>query len=146
MDLNRLKAFMQGMTAFVAAWWAQVPELTQVLVYMMAIDLLLGIVCALNDRSLSPSVAWHGVTKKLASLLIVGVTAILNPYIPRVAGLEVNLHQAATAFYLVPEILSIARNAANLGAPMFPQLEQIASYFQGMSAKKRGGNADKSLS
>jgi len=72
-------------------------------------------------------------TRKIVSLILVGVAAMLTPYI---GGLvEINLAQAASAFYIVPEMLSISRNAARLGVPVFSEFERVLEYFRSYSTK-----------
>jgi len=98
------------------------------------VDILLGVILAIRHRDLSVTTAMDGMTRKIVSLILVGVAALLTPY---VSGLvEINLAQAASAFYLVPEMLSISRNAASLGVPMFSQFEQVLEYFRAYSSTR----------
>lgn len=93
-----------------------------------AIDVLLGLILAVKSHDLSAQAAWQGMTKKIVSLLLVATAALLNPHIQGI--IEINLTQAASAFYLVPELTSITRNAAALDVPVFTQMKDILRYFQ----------------
>ena len=118
-------------TTIVVAIWGNVPQLTQLLVMLMVIDIALGVCVAWKQRDLSAKAAWEGMTKKIASLLMIAVAGLLNPFVNGLV--EVNLVQAASAFYIVPELLSITRNAAILDVPVFTQFTVVLRYFQAVS-------------
>ena len=122
-----------------ALLWIQIPELTQLLLIMMVADVVLGLIVAIKKRDLSASTASWGVTKKLIVLLLVGMAAVLNHYIQPI--IEINLTQAASVFYIVPEMLSISRNAAELGVPVFSQFETVLEYFRNYSGAGGGDDA-----
>lgn len=125
--------YIKWVAALVSALWGGVPDLTRLLFVLMVIDTLFGLTVAIKERSLSSSMAWSGVTKKLGTLGMVVVAALLGPYNPIP---EISLVQAASAFYTVPELLSIARNAAILHIPVFSQFSGVLRYFQGISGHR----------
>ena len=133
--MENLQNWIRTVTAALLGVWAVLPELTHLLVWLMIIDTALGIAVAIKQRNLSAAQAWNGATKKLGSLLMVGVAAVLNSYIQRF--IEINLVQAASAFYIVPELTSIMTNAAVLEVPAFSQLQPILRYFQTASGDKQ---------
>ena len=63
-----------------------------------------------------------GATKKLGTLLLVAVAAVLNPYAVQ-NFLGINLVQAARLFLHHPRLTSITRNAAALDVPVFVQMQ-----------------------
>ena len=130
---NTLKA-IQWLAAAVAGLWFALPELTQLLIALMAIDVILGFVKAWKDRDVSAQKAFSGVTKKMVTLLMIGVFALIDHYADDV--LQLNLMQAGSAFYLIPELTSIMRNAAALDVPVFNQLQGVLRYFQTASGEK----------
>ena len=127
---NALTITRWGMTMLMA-FWGGIPQLTQLLVWLMVIDVALGVCVAWKQKDLSAKAAWEGMTKKIASLLMIAVAGLLNPFIHGLV--EVNLVQAASAFYIVPELLSITRNAAILDVPVFTQFTVVLRYFQAVS-------------
>lgn len=130
-DIDNVTDGLRWFAATVAAFWLQIPSLTQLLIILMGVDILLGVILAIRNRDISVGTAMDGVTRKLVSLILVGVAALLTPY---VSGLvEINLAQAASAFYIVPEMLSISRNSARLGVPVFSEFERILDYFRSYS-------------
>ena len=130
-DIDNVTDGLRWIAATVAAFWLQIPSLTQLLIILMGVDILLGLILAIRHRDVSVATAMDGVTRKLVSLILVGVAALLTPY---ASGLvEINLAQAASAFYIVPEMLSISRNSARLGVPVFSEFERILDYFRSYS-------------
>lgn len=136
-DIDRVLDWLRVAAAAVAALWCAIPSLTQLLIIMMSVDILLGIILAIRHRDLSVQTAMDGMTRKIVSLILVGLAALLTPYVSGMV--EINLAQAASAFYIVPEMLSISRNSASLGVPVFAQFEQILEYFRSYSG---GGKTD----
>lgn len=131
MDIDKGIEWLRWGAAGCALLWLKIPELTQLLLIMMAVDVVFGLIIAIKKRDLSVSAASWGVTKKFAVLVLVGLAAVLNHYVQNV--IEINLTQAASVFYLVPEMLSISRNAAELGVPVFSQFETVLDYFRNYS-------------
>ena len=134
-DIDRAFEWLRYAAAACAALWLQIPSLTQLLILLMGVDIVLGVILAVRRRDLSVATAMDGMTRKIVSLILVGVAALLTPY---VSGLvEINLAQAASAFYIVPEMLSISRNSARLGVPVFSEFERVLDYFRTYSAGER---------
>lgn len=124
---------IRWVTTGIVALWGQMPQLTQLLVALMIVDITLGLAVAIKRRDVSSKAAWNGMTKKIGSLLLVAVAALLNPFANNI--MEINLVQAASAFYVVPELLSISRNAGILGVPVFTQFSLLMRYFQTVSGQ-----------
>lgn len=124
---NAVKA-SQWVAAAVTGLWFALPELTELLIALMATDVILGFVKAWKDRDVSPAKAFSGVTKKMVTLLMIGVFALIDHYADDV--LHLNLMQAGSAFYLIPELTSIMHHAAALDVPVFNQLQGVLRYFQ----------------
>jgi toxin secretion/phage lysis holin len=134
-DIDRAFEWLRYAAAACAALWLQIPSLTQLLILLMGVDIVLGVILAVRRRDLSVATAMDGMTRKIVSLILVGVAALLTPY---VSGLvEINLAQAASAFYIVPEMLSFSRNSALLGVPVFSEFERVLDYFRTYSAGER---------
>jgi toxin secretion/phage lysis holin len=131
--MENLQTWLRSLMAILLGLWAALPELTHLLIFLMVADTVLGLTIAIKERNLSASSAWAGATKKLGSLLMVGVAALLNPHIQDF--IEINLVQVASAFYIVPELTSIIRNAAVLDIPVFVQMQPILRYFQAASGE-----------
>lgn len=124
---------VQAITTVVAGFWCALPGFTQLLVLLMIVDVVLGTMLAFRNRDYSVKAAREGANRKVGALLLVLVAGLLNHYIP--LPFEVDLVQAASAFYVVAEMGSISRNAAALDIPVFVQFKQVMRYFQAQSGE-----------
>jgi toxin secretion/phage lysis holin len=134
-NLDYISDPLKWAAALTVGLWTAVPELTQLLVTLMVIDIVLGLMVARKLRNLSAKAAWDGAQKKVTALILVAVAALLSPRIQPI--IEINLVQAASAFYIVPELLSITRNAAILDVPVFNQMTVVLRYFQAVSETEK---------
>lgn len=141
--LEQISTCSKWIVATVLGIWSALPQLTQLLVWLMVIDIALGLAVGWKNKNLSTDKAVAGTTKKIARLLLVAVCALLNPIVNSV--IEVNLVQASSAFYIVPELLSIVRNAALLNVQAPGQLDLVLKYFQAVGGRKDDNNANKPL-
>ena len=128
--MDSVVGWVRAAIAVLLGFWHALPELTALLVVLMGVDVLLGIVRAVKERNVSVQAMSGGITKKVVVMLMVGLAAVLNPHL---SFLGVDLVQAASVFYIVPELTSITRNAALLDVPVFIQLQPVLAYFEAMS-------------
>ena len=106
--------------------WIAAKPVAIVLIALMAIDIAMGLLCAFFAKQLSSSASWRGTAKKAGTLLIVAVSAVLDPYVPDVA-----LAKVVALFYCVTEALSILENAGRLGIPLPSSLLETLSKLRG---------------
>jgi toxin secretion/phage lysis holin len=92
---------------------------------LMAIDVLMGLVCAFAAKQLSSSVSWKGTGKKTGTLLIVALAVTLDPYVSDIA-----LAKVVALFYCITESLSILENAGRLGIPLPSALVEALSKLR----------------
>lgn len=85
------------------------------LLAFVVIDYLTGIMCAINDHSLSSEVGFRGICRKVLIFLLVGIANILDV---SVIGSGSILRTAVIFFYISNEGLSLVENAAHLGLPV----------------------------
>lgn len=132
--LSTVKLYVQWIVAGIVAFWHGLPSLTQLLLALMMVDIVFGLIIAVRNHDLSVGTAFAGVTKKVGVLLMVGVAALLNPHVQGL--MEINLVQAVSIFYSVPELTSIFRNAASLDIPVATEFKTILRYFQSRNGDK----------
>lgn len=126
-EVGQVLEYGKWILAGIAAFLNSVPQLTWFLIWLMVIDTLFGVGVAIRKNDLSSTEWWGGATRKLGSLGIVALAAVLNNYID-VAGID--MVQVATVFYIGPELASVLRNAVTLGIPVPPQIAGVMRYFQ----------------
>ena len=92
------------------------------LVAFVAIDYLTGVMCAINDKTLSSAVGFRGICRKVLIFAMVGLANILDVYI---LGEGSVLRTAVIFFYLSNEGVSMLENAAHLGLPVPDKLKDV---------------------
>lgn len=142
MDTDKIKAGVQWVGALVVGLWDAVPALTQLLLILMLVDLILRILInwRIQDQ-LSYRDSWDIVTKKIVTIGFVSLGALLQPYVGDAMG--INLAQAASVFYIVPELLSIVKGAGILQVPVPHEIVKVISYFDAFNSKADPPKEDK---
>ena len=102
------------------------------LLAFMALDYITGIMCAVNDRSLSSAVGFKGIFKKVFICLLVGMANILDV---QIIGTGSVLRTAVIFFYLSNEGLSLIENAAHLGLPVPEKLKEVLEQLHNRDEK-----------
>ena len=92
------------------------------LVAFVAIDYLTGVMCAINDKTLSSAVGFRGICRKVLIFAMVGLANILDVYILGECSV---LRTAVIFFYLSNEGVSMLENAAHLGMPVPDKLKDV---------------------
>lgn len=81
------------------------------LVAFVVIDYITGVMCAINDKTLSSQVGFRGICRKVLIFLMVGIANILDV---NVIGTGSILRTAAIFFYISNEGVSLLENASHL--------------------------------
>lgn len=96
-------------------------ELLIALLIFVVTDYITGVICAIVDHTLSSSVGFKGIAKKILLFTVVAITHILDERL----GLKDALMTATIFFYLANEGLSIVENAVRLGLPMPNKIKSV---------------------
>lgn len=92
------------------------------LIVFVVIDYLTGVMCAVNDKTLSSEVGFRGICRKQLIFLMVGIANILDVHI---IGTGSVLRTAAIFFYISNEGISLLENAAHLGLPVPEKIKKV---------------------
>lgn len=92
------------------------------LIVFVVIDYLTGVMCAINDKTLSSEVGFRGICRKLLIFLLIGIANILDVHI---IGTGSVLRTAAIFFYISNEGISLLENAAHLGLPVPEKIKKV---------------------
>lgn len=92
------------------------------LLAFVVIDYLTGVMCAINDRTLSSEVGFRGICRKVLIFLMVGIANILDVHVIRTGSV---LRTAAIFFYISNEGISLLENAAHLGLPVPKKIKAV---------------------
>ena len=95
--------------------------LIAVLLAFVVLDYLMGVFNAAVQKTLSSSVGFKGLAKKVAIFVMVGLAALLD----RVAPTNGAIRAAVCLFYIANEGISILENAGALGLPLPAKLKDM---------------------
>ena len=95
------------------------------LLAFVVIDYLTGVMCAINDRTLSSEVGFRGICRKVLIFLMVGIANILDVHVIRTGSV---LRTAAIFFYISNEGISLLENAAHLGLPVPKKIKAVLEH------------------
>lgn len=96
------------------------------LIAFVVIDYITGVMCAINDRTLSSEVGFRGICRKVLIFLLVGIANILDV---QVIGTGSVLRTAVIFFYISNEGVSLLENAGRLGLPIPQKLKDILAQL-----------------
>ena len=96
------------------------------LVVFVVIDYITGIMCAINDHTLSSAVGFRGICRKVLIFCMVGIGNILDV---NILGDGSVLRTAVIFFYLSNEGVSMLENAAHLGLPIPDKLKEVLALL-----------------
>lgn len=100
------------------------------LLVFVTVDYLTGIMCAINDHTLSSEVGFRGICRKVLIFLLVGMANILDA---QVIGTGSVLRTAVIFFYISNEGVSLLENAAHLGLPVPDQIKLVLEQLHDRS-------------
>lgn len=92
------------------------------LIAFVVIDYITGVMCAINDKTLSSAVGFRGICRKVLIFLMVGIANILDVH---VIGTGSVLRTAAIFFYISNEGISLLENASHLGLPVPMKIKEV---------------------
>ena len=103
------------------------------LIAFVVIDYITGVMCAINDQSLSSEVGFRGICRKVLIFLMVGIANILDV---NVIGTGSVLRTAVIFFYISNEGVSLMENAAHLGLPVPEAIKTVLEQLHDRSEDK----------
>ena len=92
------------------------------LLAFVVIDYITGVMCAIEDKTLSSEVGFKGICRKVLIFLLVGIANILDV---EVIGSGSVLRTAVIFFYISNEGVSLLENASQLGLPIPAQIKDV---------------------
>ena len=108
-------------------------SLSDALIAFVVIDYITGVMCAINDQSLSSEVGFRGICRKVLIFLMVGIANILDV---NVIGTGSVLRTAVIFFYISNEGVSLMENAAHLGLPVPEKIKVVLEQLHNRAEDK----------
>lgn len=103
------------------------------LIAFVVIDYITGVMCSINDQSLSSEVGFRGICRKVLIFLMVGIANILDV---NVIGTGSVLRTAVIFFYISNEGVSLMENAAHLGLPVPEKIKVVLEQLHNRAEDK----------
>lgn len=100
------------------------------LIAFVVIDYITGVMCAINDKTLSSEVGFRGICRKVLIFMLVGIANILDV---QVIGTGSILRTAVIFFYISNEGVSLLENAAHLGLPVPEKIKTVLEQLHDRS-------------
>lgn len=103
------------------------------LIVFVVIDYITGVMCAINNHTLSSEVGFKGICRKVLIFLLVGIANILDI---QIIGSGSVLRTAVIFFYISNEGVSLLENVAHLGLPVPEKIKVVLEQLHDRSTKE----------
>ena len=104
------------------------------LVAFVVIDYITGVMCAINDKTLSSEVGFRGICRKVLIFLLVGIANVLDVQVIQTGSV---LRTAVIFFYISNEGVSLLENAAHLGLPVPEKIKIVLEQLHDRSESEK---------
>ena len=130
---NTVQALFTAVGGWLGWFLGGCDGLLYALIAFVVIDYITGVMCAINDQSLSSEVGFRGICRKVLIFLMVGIANILDV---NVIGTGSVLRTAVIFFYISNEGVSLMENAAHLGLPVPEKIKVVLEQLHNRAEDK----------
>lgn len=130
---NTIQIVFTGIGGWLGYFLGGCDGLLYALLAFIVIDYLTGIMCAINDHTLSSEVGFRGICRKVLIFLLVGIANILDV---NIIGSGSVLRTAVIFFYISNEGVSLMENAAHLGLPVPEKIKAVLEQLHDRAEDK----------
>ena len=130
---NTIQIVFTGIGGWLGYFIGGCDGLVYALLAFVVIDYLTGIMCAINDHTLSSEVGFRGICRKVLIFLLVGIANILDV---NIIGSGSVLRTAVIFFYISNEGVSLLENAAHLGLPVPEKIKAVLEQLHDRAEDK----------
>ena len=130
---NTIQIVFTGIGGWLGYFLGGCDGLVYALLAFVVIDYLTGIMCAINDHTLSSEVGFRGICRKVLIFLLVGIANILDV---NIIGSGSVLRTAVIFFYISNEGVSLMENAAHLGLPVPEKIKVVLEQLHNRAEDK----------
>jgi toxin secretion/phage lysis holin len=104
------------------------------LIAFVVVDYITGVLRAIVEKKLSSRIGAHGIAKKVAIFLVVGIGHLIDTYL--LGGQGAPLRTAVIFFYIANEGISLVENATAIGLPVPEKLRDVLAQLHGKDEQK----------
>lgn len=117
--LERIWVLIKIAVAAAVAWFMSFPTVLDVLLALIALDIITGFWCAWFHHRIESTKMFSGGLKKCAIILIIGLVYLIQHALNNTAFLDsVPLAEMVCIYYILSESLSVLENLSLLGVPV----------------------------
>ena len=124
--LNTIQMAFTALGGFLGWFLGGVDGFLYALIAFVVIDYLTGVMCAINDHTLSSAVGFRGICRKVLIFCMVGIGNILDV---NILGEGHVMRTAVIFFYLSNEGVSMLENCAHIGLPIPDKLKDVLAQL-----------------
>lgn len=103
----------------------------------MTVDYLTGVLCAIDEKQLSSSISFRGLSRKFLILVLVGIAHALDLYLLQNGSV---MRDATICFYISNEGISLLENSSRLGLPIPPKLKDVLQQLHAKGDDQNGSH------
>lgn len=130
---NTIQLIFAGIGGWLGYFLGGCDGLLYALIVFVVIDYITGVMCAINNHTLSSEVGFKGICRKVLLFLLVGIANILDVHI---IGSGSVLRTAVIFFYISNEGVSLLENATHLGLPVPEKIKVVLEQLHDRSTKE----------
>lgn len=119
---NTIQLIFTALGGWIGYFLGGCDGLLYALVAFVVIDYITGVMCAIEDKTLSSEVGFKGIFKKAIIFLLVGVANVLDVHVISTGCV---LRTAVIFFYISNEGVSLLENASRLGLPVPEKMKNV---------------------
>jgi toxin secretion/phage lysis holin len=124
-----------GLGGFIGWYLGGLDGFLYALIAFVVVDYITGVLRAVVEKNLSSRIGAHGIVKKVAIFLVVGIANLIDAYL--VEGTGAPLRMAVIFFYIANEGVSLLENAAAIGLPVPKKLKEILAQLHGQEGDSK---------
>lgn len=130
---NTIQFIFTGIGGWLGYFLGGWDGLLYALVAFVVVDYVTGVMCDINDKTLSSAVGFKGICRKVLIFMLVGIAQILDV---NVIGTGSVLRTAVIFFYISNEGVSLLENATHLGLPVPEKIKDVLQQLHERSEEK----------
>lgn len=130
---NMIQLLISALGGWLGYFLGGCDGLLYALLAFAVIDYITGVMCAVNDHTLSSEVGFRGICRKVLIFLLVGIANVLDV---QVIGTGSVLRTAVIFFYISNDGVSLLENATHLGLPVPEKIKAVLEQIHNRAEDK----------
>ena len=130
---NTIQIIFTGVGGWLGYFLGGCDGLLYALVVFVVVDYITGVMCAINNKTLSSAVGFKGICRKVLIFLLVGIANVLDV---QVIGTGSVLRTAVIFFYISNEGISLLENVGHLGLPIPEKIKVVLEQLHDRAEKE----------